>query len=415
MPSNNTTSLVEQTLQHSVVKNQLHKKHKLLLAFTGLAGLAGVAILFFSSTSLVHAEAEAGSAKGNHIIELTADQQQAMGLTKAAIQAVEAFPLIKVNAEAMFALDQQFSVNSPLAGKVIAIHHIHGAVNQGDVLIEIQSPEWIELQAELLSTQIELNAAKQNLKRALALSKSGASSAKNVNLARVEVAKWQSKKSMVQAVLSSAGMTAADVNQLINTQKIDNSNLKLTAQSGGQFYDLKVKKGEIVEAGQTLALLGADQQMVLDAPVPISFAQQLREGQKVSLPEIGKDAVITHIHNVADAQTQTVDVHIRVDSSDVALISGQMMPVQFYLNANAKLFQIPASAISKLDGEMVVYMPANQGVIAQKVKVLATAQGDAFIELMDNPVALPANEVFTSGTAALKAALEAAMSAGEEE
>jgi len=343
-------------------------------------------------------------------VTISAEQQQAMGLESANIKPVSQYPVATISATTMFALNRQHSVSAPLDGRVVAMKKVHGKVQQGDLIFELQSPKWVELQAELMTAQVELDAAQQNLKRAIQLAKSGASSTKSLSQAKVEVAKWQSTKTMLASELQNIGMSKQQLDELLNSRSINTGNVQLVAMKTGQLFDLQVKLGDEVAKGDVLTSLGEDEVLVLDAPVPVKLSQQLQEGAEVLLTEFGKTAKISHVHDLVDSMTQTVDVHILVDNTDGLLHAGQITPVKFFRSSEFKLYEAPATALSKLEGKSVVFVINNSAIEAQEVSVHSASEGVIYFSFMKNDVAgnLP---VVIKGSAAVKAAFNA----GEEE
>ncbi len=339
-------------------------------------------------------------------ISVDSEHQQVMGLKAVAVEKVSQFPVSSILAEVIYGLDKQHQISAPLDGKLVGLYHIHGEVEKGQVIVELQSPQWVEMQSELLNTQVELRAAQQELKRAKALSQSGAASAKRLNQASANLAKWQSLKTMQVVVLQRLGMTGSQIDALLKQQKIDTGNMQLRAEVAGQFYDLKVKIGEEVAKGQALGALSEDDVMVLDAPVPTDIVKNLQEGQAVFLPELNRMAQISHIHNQVNPTTQSVDVHVRVDNPDRTIKAGKMMPVQFLQPLKNGGFKAPATALSVLDGERVVYVQNGPEIQAAKVEVQTIQDGVMYFIMADQSMAEP-KQVFIQGTAAIKAAFSA--------
>ena len=79
-------------------------------------------------------------------LTLTAEQQQAMGLKTVALKRVDVYPSANFSARAMIPLDKNHQLSAAVSGKVVALHHPHGAINKGELIAEIESPEFIQMQ-----------------------------------------------------------------------------------------------------------------------------------------------------------------------------------------------------------------------------------------------------------------------------
>lgn len=336
-------------------------------------------------------------------IEISAEQQKAMGIKNTTVEKVSNFPLMTITGELIYALDKHHQISAPLAGKIVALYHLHGAVQKDQILAEVESEQWVAMQADLLQSQTALQTALQELKRAKKLKAAGASSTKAFNQAQADVAKWQAMKTQQSFSLQRLGMTASQINQLLNQQTINTQPYKLKAPVNGELFNLEVSLNEEISQGQAIAFLGENDVLVLDVPVPVEMAMNLQEGDKVYIPSLEQTAAISHIHNQVNVATQTVDIHIRIANPNKSLKAGLRLGVQFMQLSTQELFKFPATAISQLDGESVVYQANGEQVQALQVKLLSVSNGQAVVSLID---AEQTNfqQVVSVGSAAIKAA-----------
>lgn len=341
-------------------------------------------------------------------MSLSAEQQQIMGLETVTVQSAEYYPSSNFTAKAIIPLNKNHQLSSTVSGKIVALHHAHGEIKQGELIADIESAELVAMQQQLIMAIADLEVAKQNLKRAEALSKSGASSVKNLNSIRAEVTKLESLKSQYSDVLKMAGLPEKALNELLQTQRLQSSRLQVFSPVNGQVYDLEVMLNQIVEKGQTLVTLGETDSMVFETNVPQAFSKQLAEGQKVAIPALNKQAEIGHVHTDVDDMTQTVTVHIKVENADGQILKGQLSEVQFLFSPtqNQTLLQVPASALSQMEGEKVVFAKTASGIEAFPIDVLSIAQGQLFFQLKEasnNDLTL----IYSKGSTAIKSAFAA--------
>lgn len=341
-------------------------------------------------------------------LSLTSEQQTIMGLETISVQSVEHYPSANFTAKAITPLDKNHQLSSTVSGKIIALHHVHGEIKQGELIADIESAEFVAMQQQLIMALADLEVAKQNLKRAEALSKSGVSSVKNLNSIRAEVTKLESQKRQFSAALKMAGLPETALNDLLKTQRLQSSRLQVISPVDGQVYDLEVKLNQVVEKGQTLVSLGETNQMIFEANVPQALTRSLTEGQKVTIPALNKMAEIEHVHRDVDEMTQTVTVHIKVANADGQVLKGQLNQVQFLFEPSQQqtVFKVPASALSQMEGEKVVFAQTSKGIEAFPIEVLSMAQGQLFLHLKEGKdTAL--TQVYSQGSTAIKSAFAA--------
>ena len=336
-------------------------------------------------------------------IEISLEQQNAMGIQNVVVEKVASFPLTSITGELVYAVDQRHQLSAPIAGKIVALNDVYSLVEKSQTIAELQSEEWVALQADLLQTQAALQMALQEFKRAKQLQKVGASSTKIFNQAKADVTKWQAMKTQKKFSLQRLGMSSQQINQLISQQTINTQPLKIKAPVSGQFFDLQVNLNQEVVSGQALAMIGEDNELVIDVAVPVEMAMNLQPGDEVYIPLLQQPASISQIFNQVNIDTQTVDVHIRIANPEHKLKAGLRLAVHLMQSTNHELYKIPASALSQLEGSTVVYQAEGEQIQALAVELLNVSKGQAFVSLTDKS---PANikQVVSVGSAAIKAA-----------
>jgi len=349
-------------------------------------------------------------------LTLTTEQQTMMGLKTSALNPVSAYPSAHYSARAMIPLNKRHQISSTVSGKVVALHHSHGEIKQGELIAEIESPEFIQMQHQLIAAVADLEVAQQELKRTQALSKSGVSSVKNLNAIRAEVTKLQAEKQQARSQLTMAGMSEKQINALMKTQSVQAERLNVVSQVTGQVYDLDVMLNQYVEKNQTLITMGETETMVFEAFVAQPFSMQLHEGQAVSLPALNKQGVIGHIHSDVDQMTQTVDVHIKVANPNGDVFRGQLTPVQFLFEQsdkpstdqaiNSHVYQVSSAAISQEGADNMVFVETEKGIESRLIDVL-NVNGSEMYFTFKEPVDNSVKSIFVQGSTALKSAFAA--------
>jgi cobalt-zinc-cadmium efflux system membrane fusion protein len=346
-------------------------------------------------------------AESDSSLSLTAEQHSSLGLTTQMAQPVSQFPSANFPAEAMIPLKTIRTLSSPLSGMMTALNVVHGPIEKGQVLAEIESAALLSLQAELLATIADLNVANSELKRAKLLGKSGVSSTKNLQLAQAQVSKLKAVSAQQQQTLLMAGMAETTLNKLLSTQALQSATLQIVSPIEGQLYDLQVRLGERVNQSQALFSLGETDPIVLVVRVPVSFSEQLEEGQMARIPSLNKMGVIEHVDPAVDSMTQSVDVHVKVENSAHKIRPGQLFELHFLMNATGEqqaLYEVPSNAISLFEGETVVFIKHNNDIKPLGIDVMNITQQRLYFTAKQ--ASQTGFSVFVKGSTAIKSAFE---------
>lgn len=339
-------------------------------------------------------------------VNITAENQQHLGIESTAIDRVSSYPSRSYSGQAVVALDQAYLITAPLSGLVTKIVHFHGAVKKGDIIAQLQSPALLTAQKDFLNTLSDFKNAKYNLERAEKLMKTGVVSTKNFQSAKSEYNKALQIKRQQQQDLALLGMAPNAIQALVDTQQLQAAQLQITAPKEGELSDLQVKIGERLNANQAIISLSSTDPIVIEVAVPVEDTDGLSVGQAVTLKtsKATLTGEIELIPNVADPMTQTVMVHIEAPNTNHELLPGQRVQVQFQMSANA-IYQVPRNAIAQLEGQTIIFIQNAEVIQALPITVLNIV-GDFLYFKTDMPLNDDVQTVIKS-TSAVKAVFEA--------
>ncbi|VAW48702.1 hypothetical protein MNBD_GAMMA04-1547 [hydrothermal vent metagenome] len=385
--------------------NWTQKKHQNRFKKRALTGAMTAMMLTLFLSSQVSAEA----------LDLTKEQYKTLGLEVAEAQKVAQYPTQVFPAQAMFHPNAIRTLSAPLSGQVSRLNVVHGAVHKGQVIMEIESPELLALQSQLLAVYSDLKVLKNELKRVSKLRQSGAASAKKLQQAQADVDKLQAEQDQQKKSLRLMGFSKKSLQRLLASQSIQSSVLSVVSPIDGQIFDLKVRLGERVTGNQMLFSLGETQPMLLKVKVPVELANRLKKGDKAEVTSIG-EAVIEHIDPDVDALTQTVDVHVEVDNLERGIRPGQRFQIRFLMSsstpASQVIYRVPSNAISQFEGETVVFVQTDDAIEPKPIKVMNIQNHQLYFLLQqESENSMDRLKVFVKGSTAIKSAFEA----GEED
>ncbi len=382
--------------------------------------LSCLIIACFSHAALANDLADDPADKSLHGLTLNSSQQSAMGMQTALAKQVDRVPSAVYPAQAALPLQTLRSLSSPLSGQIIKLNYVHGPVQKGQIIAEIESPELLILQEGFLATLSDLSISQQNLSRVRQLNKSGVSSTKQLQQALSEVKKLSLKKAQIEKNLMLIGMADSAVQDLETTHKLQPANLYIKAPIDGQLFDLQVRLGERVDRNETIISLGETNPIILVVRVPVDTADDIQEGQKVAVVSKDQTGVVKHIDPMVDSMTQSVDIHIKVQNNDNKLRPGQLFKVRFLSEAKQTTYQISASAISQYDGKTVVFL---QQKVQQKMQQKETIQAlpiqvvnitDKQLYFIPEIKQASALTIYIKGSTAIKSAMDAANNSDSE-
>ncbi|WP_198263725.1 efflux RND transporter periplasmic adaptor subunit [sulfur-oxidizing endosymbiont of Gigantopelta aegis] len=328
-----------------------------------------------------------------------------MGLATEVAQSVDLIPSAIYPAQAALPLQTLRILSSPLSGQIVKLNFVHGLIKKGQVIAEIESPELLQMQEDLLATLSDLKIYQQNLTRARKLNQSGVSSTKKLQQALAEVSKSKLKKAQLEKSLLFIGMADSAIEQLKKTKQLQPANLQIKSPIDGQLFDLQVRLGERVEKNQTIISMGETNPIILVVRVPVELANEIKPQQQVSLIEKKLMGKVQHIDMMVDAMTQSVDVHIKVQNDNNALRSGQLFKIRFLAEKTAQTYKVSANAISQYGGKTVIFVQQKKAIEVLPIQVVTITDKQLYFTLQGKtPGALT---TYIKGSTAIKAALDA--------
>ncbi len=339
-------------------------------------------------------------------LTLTTAQQSAMGMQMELAKQTDLVPSAIYPAQATIPLQTMRSLSSPLSGQIIKLNYVHGPIQKGQVIAEIESPDLLKIQESFLATLSDLQISRQNLNRVRQLNKSGVSSTKKLQQALSEVKKLSLKKMQFEKNLMLIGMAESAIQNLETTLKLQPANLDIKSPIDGQLFDLEVRLGERVAQNQTIISLGETNPIILVVRVPVETVNDMREGQKVEVVANAKIGEVKHIDPMVDPMTQSVDIHIKVQNDDHKLRPGQLFKVRFLTEQKTTTYQISASAISQYNGKTVVFLQQKDFIQALPIQVVNITNKQLYFK-PETKQSSPLN-VYIKGSTAIKSAMDAA-------
>jgi cobalt-zinc-cadmium efflux system membrane fusion protein len=268
--------------------------------------------------------------------------------------------------------DRSTVVVTPFSGRVIrVIGKIGDEIKRGDPLFEIDSPEVVQAQTDLIAAlqlvqkaKSQLGLAKRVLDRQTSLLAGRATSQREVDQANADHAAAESDVTTAEGGLNAArnrlrviiGRDQAEVDRL-ERERMVNPLITINAPLDGTIIARKVGPGQYVraDAGDQLYAIADLSVMWLKANVPEVDIPLVKVGQELevrvtALPERVFRARITAIGAASDAATRRVVVRSEIPNPDGALRAEMFASFKIATGDGENALAVPTDAVI-WDGE----------------------------------------------------------------
>ncbi len=341
-------------------------------------GLAGLALATLPTTA---------TAAPPGVIALSADQQTALGVRLALVQAATAAQ-IDLPARVTVPLSQQAVVAAPAAGLITRLLVNPGdAVTGGQALAELSSPQIAQLQRERSDAQSRLDLAQRQLQRDTALVNEGI-----VPGARLDTAHAQHREAQTMLAERDLALRLAAGGAGLNGVAV------LRAPAAGAVTEVTAVPGQRVDMAAPLFRIAQQGALWLEIAASPQQAAALQVGAAVDVPESHARGVVQAISTALTAG-QSVLLRVRVTQPG-SLQAGGVVQARLSLPAQAGMWRVPPAAVTQIHGRDAVLVLANDGFRIVPVTV-ASRLNDA---VMVGGALKPGDKVAAAGVVAIKAA-----------
>lgn len=301
-------------------------------------------------------------------LNLTPAQMQALGVRLEPLQAASSTLQSAYPARFMPAPGQERVISTMQEGLVSRVLVVEGqSVKAGQGLLELQVPALLDQQLALLKANSRLQLAKAALQRYRQLLAEGLIAGKKVIEAEAEAATAEAEERAASTALRLSGLSAAQQQRLLSRQQVD-SGLVIQATQSGQVAGLKVTPGQRVQAAEELLRLISASSLWVEADVPAAAAGIFRSGQSVPVGNGAAEAVVVSVA-AQSGNAQSVKVRGRLKSSLPGALPG-MTTTLGEASAQSASWQLPQTAVTRLDGKTVVFLKAATGFAPVEVQAI---------------------------------------------
>jgi membrane fusion protein, heavy metal efflux system len=335
-------------------------------------------------------------------VRVTPDQMHQLSIVK-----VVPYPFrLQKQAIGQIAFNEDAStvVLTPFSGRVTrVIGKLGEDVKRGDPLFEIDSPEVVQAQTDLIAAfqglqkgRSQLALAKRVLDRLTNLFGSNAVSQREVDQAQNEYAAAEFDLGTAEGTLTSArnrlrviiGRDLAEVER-VERERVVNPLITINAEIDGTIIARKVGPGQFVrsDAGEALYAIADLSTMWLKANVPEFDSPLIRVGQEVevrvaALPGRVFKARITSVGASSDAATRRVMVRSELPNPDRALKSEMFATFKISIGNGDRTLAVPVEAVIWV-GDVAIVWVEREPLVFERRKVKVGLEQDGRLQIND--------------------------------
>ena len=275
------------------------------------------------------------------------------------------------------------------------------AVDGGQPLLRLISPELGELQLQLMEAGSGHRLAAKTLQRERQLFAEGIIPERRVFEAEAAAAVNHARQSQAEAALRLAGVEEATIRRVAAGGKVDTA-LVVRSRAAGLVADIDVKPGQRVQQADALLRIIDTRQLSLDVQIPSARQADIATAKGVPLAVVGRDDVSAAIRSVSPSVSDSQMLNLRADVNRGAqrLRPGDLLQVRIPFAAAGVGWPVPIQAVVRQGEQAYVFVRTEAGFVAKPVQVLSSAGQSVRVkgELQTG------QEIATGSVIALKAA-----------
>ncbi len=304
-------------------------------------------------------------------ISLTDLQITKLGISTIPLPPKQKGELSGMPAQVVIPGNQLFTVSTPLAAMVEqTLVGVGDSVIKGQVLATLQSPALAEAQRGLLQAYTQSQLAKENLSRDEQLWKDGIISESRLRATQSQYREANAATSERKQALKLSGMTDSAIEHLQTGSNLS-SVLTLTSPIEGVILEKNASAGQRLDAAIPLFKVAKLEPLALEIQIPLSSAQQLKVGSAVFIPAFEAKGNLIAIGRSLSGGNQTILVRALIHNGAANLRPGQFVEATIATQSSlANQWNLPNSALSRIDNKAVVFVKTEKGFRTESVSVV---------------------------------------------
>ena len=348
-------------------------------------------------------------AESSLLVVLLQKQMEVMNIALGTAKQINLGDALKVNGQLELPPQNRASVSAIIGGRVQSIAVIEGDyVKKGQVLAQLNNPQFITMQREYLSAKSNISFLEQDYQRKKALIKDGITSAKSFQQAE---AAYNDGKSALNAAKSMLQLMDINVSGLENGKII--SSVPVVSPINGVVQNIEINIGKFVASEQKMFEIIDNEFLHLGLKVFEKDIDKVKIGQKITFslttrPDKIYEAEIFAMGKAFDMNTRAILVHANIIGTHEGLLTGMFVEARIAISGKV-VNALPNEAFINEKGLDYIFVQRNKtgdNIEFEKVQVNKGVSDLGFTEVVFIE-ALPKNDVIvTKGAYYLNAELQ---------
>jgi membrane fusion protein, heavy metal efflux system len=339
--------------------------------------------------------------KNGEVVKVSADQMHQLDVIT--VETATFRVLRPAIGQIAFNEDASTVVLTPFSGRVTRlIAKIGDEVKRGDPLFEIDSPEVVQVQTDLIAavqalekSKSQLALAKRTLDRQTSLLADKATSQREHEQSRADYAAAEFDAKTVEGTLAASrnrlrvlvGRNDAEVAR-VERERLINPLVTINAPLEGTVISRKIGPGQYVrsDSGEPLYAVADLSTMWLKANVPENDIPHVRVGQEIevkvtALPDRVFKARIVAIGAASDSSTRRVVVRSEIANPDGALKSEMFATFKIVTGSGEPTASVPVAAVI-WEGELPVVWVEREPMVFERRRVRAGLEQEGRLQVL---------------------------------
>lgn len=352
--------------------------------------LSGVFALLLATSCSKNESTENGievaeAPEGSKEIVLTEDQFRTMKMEWGPVHTGEFSEEITVQGTVQIPVEGMREISAYYGGYVQDIKLLEGQpVKKGEVLFDLENPDFIRLQQDYLETKSQLTYLKSEFERQRTLASEQISAQKNYLKAEADYQTALAKSESLKKQLSLIQINAEQLTpQTIKTK------VAVTSPISGFVEDVFVVPGQFLPAaGKAVSLLSRDH-IHVELVLFEKDANRVHPGQKVEFTSPDKpgefmEAKIYVVGQSINEQRQiNIHAHLVDEKQESKMTPGMFLQARIQLDPKVSL-AVPEESVLEVDQDRYILIQkakTENGYVLEKVKVVPGAKGKHYLAI----------------------------------
>lgn len=344
--------------------------------------MAILILLFACNAKVPESISKTESEEINNEVQLEEETVNLIGLTLGKVVQKKLSGNIQVNGLLDVPPQNMVTIAAPLGGFIKHTNMLQGMmVHQGDEVVVMQHPSYIEMQQEFLEANSQLEYLQLEYQRQQELAAENVNAQKTLQLAKSQYQGMLAKKQALQAKLGLIGL---------NTEKLTANNMqnsiRIKSPIHGYVTEVNINQGMYVNQTDVLVKIVNTEHLHAELTVFEKDIPHLKIGQTIRFT-LGNEAeerlATVYLIGKEISKDRTVRVHGHLSQEDLNLMPGMFLKA----NIETQTQQVPAlpnKAIVQYQGNSYVFVALPKANTYKMVQLKTGLSHNGFTEVVLN-------------------------------